>query len=111
MASRTFTARSAHQTAEPFEKTFEGLTSRVGSGILSGWPIVREEMMAVASVTKITAASSEGFDAAVREGLARANRTLRGITGLHVIEHKASVENGKIEEYRVTMEVTFILEG
>ena len=31
--------------------------------------------MAVASVTKITAASSEGFDAAVREGLARANRT------------------------------------
>ena len=47
--------------------------------------------MAVASVTKITAASSEGFDAAVREGLARANRTLRGITGLHVIEHKASL--------------------
>jgi flavin-binding protein dodecin len=34
-----------------------------------------------------------------------------GITGLHVIEHKASVENGKIEEYRVTMEVTFILEN
>ena len=67
--------------------------------------------MAVASVTKITAASSEGFDAAVREGLARASRTLRGITGLHIIEHKASVENGKIEEYRVTMEVTFILEN
>jgi flavin-binding protein dodecin len=62
-------------------------------------------------VTKITAASSESFDAAVREGLARANKTVRGITGLHVIEHKASVENGKIEEYRVTMEVTFILEN
>ncbi len=45
--------------------------------------------MTVASVTKITAASSDGFDAAVREGLARASRTLRGITGLHVIEHKA----------------------
>ena len=30
--------------------------------------------MAAASVTKITAASSEGFDAAVREGLARANK-------------------------------------
>jgi flavin-binding protein dodecin len=67
--------------------------------------------MAVASVTKITAASSESFDAAVREGLARANKTLRGITGLHVIEQKASVKNGKIEEYRVTMEVTFILEN
>jgi flavin-binding protein dodecin len=40
-----------------------------------------------------------------------ANKTLRGITGLHVIEQKASVRNGKIDEFRVTMEVTFILEG
>jgi flavin-binding protein dodecin len=66
--------------------------------------------MAVASVSKITAASSESFDAAVREGLDRANKTLRGITGLHVVEQKASVSNGKIAEYRVTMEVTFVLE-
>ena len=49
--------------------------------------------------------------AEIRECLARANKTLRGITGLHVIEHKASVENGRIAEYRVTMEVTFILES
>jgi len=67
--------------------------------------------MAVASVTKITAASEKSFDAAIHEGLARANKTVRGITGLHVIEEKASVHNGKIAEYRVTMEVTFILEG
>ncbi|HEY2532031.1 MAG TPA: dodecin family protein [Xanthobacteraceae bacterium] len=51
--------------------------------------------MAVASVSKITASSSEGFDAAVREGLARASRTPRGITGLYVIEHKASVKDEK----------------
>jgi len=67
--------------------------------------------MAVASVSKITAASPQSFEAAVREGLERASKTLRGITGLHVIEEKASVSNGKIAEYRVTMEVTFILEG
>ncbi len=67
--------------------------------------------MAIASVTKITAASTTSFDAAIQEGLARANKTLRGITGLHVIEEKASVHDGKIKEYRVTMEVTFILEG
>jgi dodecin len=66
--------------------------------------------MAVASVSKITAASPTSFDVAVQEGLARADRTLRGITGLHVIEQKASVRNGKIDEFRVTMEVTFILE-
>jgi len=74
-------------------------------------PLFREETMAVASVSKITAASPTSFDAAVQEGLSRANRTLRGITGLHVIEQKASVRNGKIDEFRVTMEVTFILEG
>jgi len=67
--------------------------------------------MAVASVSKITAASPTSFDTAVQEGLSRANKTLRGITGLHVIEQKASVRNGKIDEFRVTMEVTFILEG
>lgn len=67
--------------------------------------------MAVASVSKITAASTQSFDAAVREGLERASKTLRGITGLHVVEQKASVIDGKISEFRVTMEVTFILEG
>ncbi len=67
--------------------------------------------MAVASVSKITASSTESFESAVREGLARASKTLRGITGLHVVEQKAAVTGGKISEYRVTMEVTFILEN
>jgi dodecin len=66
--------------------------------------------MSVASVSKVTAASSSGFDDAVRNGLERASRTLRGITGLHVVEQKASVHNGRISEYRVTMEVTFVLD-
>ena len=66
--------------------------------------------MSVASVSKITAASTTSFQDAVQEGLMRANKTLRGISGLHVIEEKASVKDGKIDEYRVTMEITFILE-
>jgi flavin-binding protein dodecin len=71
---------------------------------------IREAKMAVASVSKITAASPASFDAAVQEGVARAAKTLRGITGVHVTEQKASVRDGKVDEYRVTMEVTFILE-
>jgi flavin-binding protein dodecin len=66
--------------------------------------------MAVASVTRITAASPQGFEAAVREGVQRASRTLRGITGVHVLEQKAKVMDGRIDEFRVTMEVTFVLE-
>jgi len=66
--------------------------------------------MAVATVTKITASSPTSFDDAVKEGLSRASKTLRGITGLHIIDQKASISGGKIAEYRVTMEITFILE-
>jgi flavin-binding protein dodecin len=66
--------------------------------------------MAVARVTKITAASAKSWQDAVDQGLKRAARTLRGITGLHVVEQKAHVDRGKITEYRVTMEITFILE-
>jgi flavin-binding protein dodecin len=66
--------------------------------------------MSVARVSKITAGSASSFEDAVRNGLERASRTLRGITGLHVIEQKAAVHNGRISEYRVSMEVTFVLD-
>jgi flavin-binding protein dodecin len=66
--------------------------------------------MAVARVTKITASSPRGFQDAVTEGLTRAASTLHGITGLEVVAQKAKVENGKISEYRVTIEVTFVLD-
>ena len=66
--------------------------------------------MAVASVTRITAASPQGFDSAVREGVQRASKTLRGITGVHILEQKAKVMDGRIDEFRVTREVTFVLE-
>jgi flavin-binding protein dodecin len=67
--------------------------------------------MAVARVTKITASSTKSFDTAVQEGLKRASKTVRGITGLEVVSMKAKVESGKITEYRATMELTFLLEG
>lgn len=66
--------------------------------------------MAVARVTRVTASSRESFQDAVLKGLVRANKTLRGITGLEIVSQKAKIENGKIGEYRVTMDITFILE-
>jgi hypothetical protein len=66
--------------------------------------------MSVARVTQVTASAAKSFDDAVSKGLKRASRTARGITGLHVVDRKAKVANGKIEEYRVTMDLTFVLE-
>lgn len=42
--------------------------------------------------------------------LERATKTLRGITGFEVLSLKGKVEKGKVTEYRVTLEVSFILE-
>lgn len=64
----------------------------------------------VARVTEIIAASSKSFDDAVHIGFARATKTLRGITGLRIVEQRVAVEDAKIIEYRVRMEVIFVLE-
>jgi flavin-binding protein dodecin len=66
--------------------------------------------MSVARVTKLTASSPKGFQDAVDTAVKRAAKTLRGITGIEVLSQKAKIAKGKIEEYRVTLEVTFILE-
>jgi len=64
----------------------------------------------VARVTEIVAASPKSFEDAVAVGFKRASKTLRGITGLRVNDHRCRVEDGKIVEYRVTLEVIFVLE-
>ncbi len=64
----------------------------------------------VARVTEIIAGSPKGFEDAVNLGFARASKTLRGITGMRVNEFRVSVENGKIAEYRVRLEIIFLLE-
>lgn len=66
--------------------------------------------MAIARVTEITAASKKGFDDAVEKGVARANKTLKNVTGAWIQEMKVEVEKGKVSEYRVNMKVTFVLE-
>ena len=67
-------------------------------------------MERVARISEIIGASPESFNDAIRVGFERANRTLRGITGLRILEQRVSVEDGKIKEYRVRMEVIFVLE-
>ncbi|RJX28560.1 MAG: dodecin domain-containing protein [Desulfarculus sp.] len=65
----------------------------------------------VARVTEIVAASPVSFDDAIKVGFERATRTLRGITGLKVTEQRVSADEGQISEYRVRMEVIFVLEA
>jgi flavin-binding protein dodecin len=66
--------------------------------------------MTVARVTEISSQSGRSFEDAVRQGIRRANQTLRNITGAWVKEHQVAVEDGRITGYRVNMLVTFVLE-
>jgi dodecin len=67
--------------------------------------------MTVAKVSEISASSDKSFDDAMRQGLARANKTLKNITGAWVADQEIIVAKGKITGYRVRMRITFVLEG
>ena len=67
--------------------------------------------MSVARVSEISATSPQGFEDAIRQGLERATRTLRGVTSAWVKEQRVKLRDGQIQEYQVNMEVTFVLEG
>lgn len=63
--------------------------------------------MWVSKVSELIGSSEESFEAATREVLARANRTLRGITGVEVLEKRVKVADGGIHEYRVRLRLSF----
>ncbi|MCE9582429.1 MAG: dodecin family protein [Planctomycetes bacterium] len=67
--------------------------------------------MAVARVTELVASSDKSFDDAIKAGVSRATKTLRGITGVEIVRQTIKVEKNKIQEYRVHINVTFVLEG
>lgn len=66
--------------------------------------------MSVARVTEIKSSSTKSFDDAVKQGIKRANKTLKNIRGAWVQDQEVTVnDKGDIAEYRVLMKVTFIL--
>ena len=65
----------------------------------------------VARVTEVIAASPVSFEEAIKVGFKRANRTLRGITGMRVLDQTVSVQDEKIVEYRIRLVVIFVLES
>lgn len=66
--------------------------------------------MAVARVTEISATSPTSFDEAIREGIARATRTLRNVKSAWVKEQRVEVENDQVVEYQVNLLITFVLD-
>ncbi len=66
--------------------------------------------MSVATVTEISATSPDGFEAAIKEGIERASKTLRNVQSAWVKDMNVLIEDGTIRGYSVNLEVTFVLE-
>ena len=66
--------------------------------------------MSVARITEISATSEKSFEDAIQQGMSRATKTLRNVTGAWIKEQEVSVQNNRISSYKVNMQVTFILD-
>lgn len=66
--------------------------------------------MSVAKNIEITSTSTVGFEDAMKQGIAKASETIKGIKGAWVKEQKISIKDGNVTEFNVMMMVTFVLE-
>jgi flavin-binding protein dodecin len=68
-------------------------------------------MGTVARVTEISATSGQSFEDAINTGISRAAETLRQVRSAWIKEMHVDVADGRVNQYRVSMLVTFVLEG
>ena len=68
------------------------------------------EAVSVANIVEISATSTQSFEDAVQQGVARATKTLRQVTSAWIKEQRVELNNGRIASYQVNMLVTFVLE-
>ncbi|MGO4192403.1 dodecin [Arthrobacter sp. YAF17] len=62
------------------------------------------------SISEIVGTSNEGVDAAVRNGIAEAAKTLRNLDWFEVKEIRGHLENGEVSDWQVTIKLGFRLE-
>jgi flavin-binding protein dodecin len=65
--------------------------------------------MSVAKVIEITADSEKGFEDAIRQGIAKASKSVDNIRAAWVANQEVMVDKKKVTSYRVHMRVTFVL--
>lgn len=66
--------------------------------------------MSVAKVTELSCTSPDSFEDAIRQGIERANKTLRGVRSAWVKEQRVIVNSQDAIEFQANILVTFVLE-
>jgi len=65
--------------------------------------------MTVAKTIEIISSSTEGFEAAIRDGIAKASETVKGIEGAWVQDTKVIVSDNRVTTWRVTLKISFVV--
>ena len=65
--------------------------------------------MSIAKVTEVIASSTVGIEDAVRQGIARASKTLDQVQSAWVSDIKCEVKGDDVVEWRVRLKITFVL--
>ncbi|BFU88859.1 MAG: hypothetical protein NTAFB01_00460 [Nitrospira sp.] len=66
--------------------------------------------MSVAKIIEISSESSNSFEDAIVQGIAKASKSIHGIKSAWVKEQHVVVDNSKVTLYRVDLKVTFVLD-
>ena len=66
--------------------------------------------MAVVKMIELLGTSPTSWEEAARNAVDEAAKTVRNISGLHVIGQTAVVEDGVITEYRANVKLAFMVE-
>jgi flavin-binding protein dodecin len=64
----------------------------------------------VTKVIEVIGTSAEGADAAVREAVTSAGRSIRGISHVDVVSVTCDVENGQIARWNALVKIAFPVE-
>ena len=67
--------------------------------------------MSVVKVIEVLAESNEGWEAATKEAIAEASKSVHNIKSVYIKEFQAIVEDNKITRYRVNAKISFLVEG
>ena len=65
--------------------------------------------MTVAKTIEIISSSTESFEAAIRDGIAKASETIKGIEGAWVQDTKVIVSDNRVTTWRVSLKISFVV--
>ncbi|MFN4226395.1 MAG: dodecin family protein [Hyphomonas sp.] len=63
--------------------------------------------MAIMKSEEILSESPKSFEDAIQVAISRFSRTVRGLASCHINSMSTTIRDGKIDKYRVNMQMTF----